>query len=501
MPSQDHYAILQVHPEAETIVIEAAYRRLAREYHPDVNESPGAHERMVAINEAFQVLSDPKLRLEYDQSRGRSRSSGNSQTYQGRGQTSATQVKEPQTNRQEHLKPPPAPNPRDFGIEKNYFDRAVEGALEWQKRRKAIPPSVAFTLRIASWLAFLGLLGFGMTDAGKDVLVIPAIFWIGIPVVTASIISAIEDKHDKHLRKAVFDPKYNPNPEAYNKFATEQARHDIELSTVYVPRSGCRFHTDRFCGNMNSPFDVQKYVATAKGYTPCSRCGYLRLRPRSLPSPFGSGPAPQASEGEEAPRQRIHWPLFIGLTALCALLAVGIYADRSNGVRAVASSPDALASSRASKPLGNSPQVAIAAGAKGAAATPATGAGGKDLGATKSAGDEADGKFTDVVVTDDKDANTPKSEFKTDTPKIFVTFKFENVKRGSKLTGTWICEKSDVAPPNFKIDEPTVDTGILTNSGDFSLSKPTKGWPVGSYRTDLSINGKVIQSVKFTVVK
>jgi curved DNA-binding protein CbpA len=66
MPSPDNYAILQVHPEAETIVIEAAYRRLAREYHPDISNAANAHERMVLLNEAFEVLSNPDSRREYD---------------------------------------------------------------------------------------------------------------------------------------------------------------------------------------------------------------------------------------------------------------------------------------------------------------------------------------------------------------------------------------------------------------------------------------------------
>lgn len=66
---EDFYAILQVHFLAEPEVIESAYRRLARKYHPDVNKSPGAESRMKKINEAYETLSDQAKRRQYDASR------------------------------------------------------------------------------------------------------------------------------------------------------------------------------------------------------------------------------------------------------------------------------------------------------------------------------------------------------------------------------------------------------------------------------------------------
>lgn len=66
----DHYETLQVHHHAEQQVISAAYRRLSQMYHPDLNKSADAQERMTAINLAYWVLRDPARRLEYDLSRG-----------------------------------------------------------------------------------------------------------------------------------------------------------------------------------------------------------------------------------------------------------------------------------------------------------------------------------------------------------------------------------------------------------------------------------------------
>jgi uncharacterized membrane protein YsdA (DUF1294 family) len=63
---KDYYAILGVPRNATPEEIKEAYWRLAKEYHPDKNPSPEAEERFKLINEAYQVLSDPAKRAEYD---------------------------------------------------------------------------------------------------------------------------------------------------------------------------------------------------------------------------------------------------------------------------------------------------------------------------------------------------------------------------------------------------------------------------------------------------
>jgi curved DNA-binding protein CbpA len=66
----DHYEVLQVHPRAEPDVIRAAYRILARKYHPDMG---GDAKRMIAINDAWDVLGDPARRAAYDAKRSSER--------------------------------------------------------------------------------------------------------------------------------------------------------------------------------------------------------------------------------------------------------------------------------------------------------------------------------------------------------------------------------------------------------------------------------------------
>lgn len=67
--SGDPYKILQVDPEAEDEVIQAAYRRLARKYHPDLASGPEAANRMAAINAAWDRLGDPEARAAFDRER------------------------------------------------------------------------------------------------------------------------------------------------------------------------------------------------------------------------------------------------------------------------------------------------------------------------------------------------------------------------------------------------------------------------------------------------
>jgi hypothetical protein len=64
--SEDLYRTLQVEPNADLEAIHAAYRRLARLYHPDLNPRPEAADRMRAINAAYHVLADPRQRAAYD---------------------------------------------------------------------------------------------------------------------------------------------------------------------------------------------------------------------------------------------------------------------------------------------------------------------------------------------------------------------------------------------------------------------------------------------------
>jgi curved DNA-binding protein CbpA len=69
MPELDFYKVLQVDSEADPEVIQAAYRRLAQKFHPDVALDAATAHRMRAINVAWETLRDPVKRAEYDRRR------------------------------------------------------------------------------------------------------------------------------------------------------------------------------------------------------------------------------------------------------------------------------------------------------------------------------------------------------------------------------------------------------------------------------------------------
>jgi len=67
MEFKDYYKILGVERGSDQKAISATFRKLARQFHPDINKATGAEDRFKEINEAYQVLGDPQKRTRYDQ--------------------------------------------------------------------------------------------------------------------------------------------------------------------------------------------------------------------------------------------------------------------------------------------------------------------------------------------------------------------------------------------------------------------------------------------------
>ncbi|GHJ60065.1 chaperone protein DnaJ 2 [Nocardioides sp. OK12] len=64
--SQDLYDLLGVSRDADADAIKKAYRKAARQYHPDVNPDPASKEKFGEVSRAYEVLSDPQKRAAYD---------------------------------------------------------------------------------------------------------------------------------------------------------------------------------------------------------------------------------------------------------------------------------------------------------------------------------------------------------------------------------------------------------------------------------------------------
>jgi curved DNA-binding protein CbpA len=84
---QTYYEVLELDRRASELDIKKSYRRLALQYHPDRNRSPSAKAKFQLIGEAYETLSDPKLRKEYDRilqfSSGDEQSSGGVGAFHG----------------------------------------------------------------------------------------------------------------------------------------------------------------------------------------------------------------------------------------------------------------------------------------------------------------------------------------------------------------------------------------------------------------------------------
>jgi molecular chaperone DnaJ len=64
---KDYYELLGLSKGASEQEIKRAYRKLSKQYHPDINQEPGADKKFKEISEAYEILSDPQKRAAYDQ--------------------------------------------------------------------------------------------------------------------------------------------------------------------------------------------------------------------------------------------------------------------------------------------------------------------------------------------------------------------------------------------------------------------------------------------------
>ncbi|TPM27927.1 hypothetical protein [Mesorhizobium sp. B2-3-4] len=106
--------------------------------------------------------------------------------------------------------------------------------------------------------------------------------------------------------------------------------------------------------------------------------------------------------------------------------------------------------------------------------------------------------FANIVLSATKGGEA-QSDFPADTPVIYVSADLVDIQSASTITFSWISVDSHgAAPANYTIDKVDLDVGSNTEA-DSQLTKPTAGWPAGTYRVDLSIDGTVADSVPFSI--
>jgi hypothetical protein len=90
--------------------------------------------------------------------------------------------------------------------------------------------------------------------------------------------------------------------------------------------------------------------------------------------------------------------------------------------------------------------------------------------------------------------------YTADAPKLYATFKTEGVINGDKIRAVWIADDvGEAAPAGTKIDEKTLTMDGDTEDGVFSLSKPTKGWPLGKYHIEIYVNNDPATKLDFEI--
>ena len=108
-------------------------------------------------------------------------------------------------------------------------------------------------------------------------------------------------------------------------------------------------------------------------------------------------------------------------------------------------------------------------------------------------------RFEGAIFSDDKRSDTNMESFSRDTKRIYLTVHVEDVENGAKLKGTWFVEKAAGFASNSPIASSEVTARPQMKTANFSLDRPSIGWPPGDYKVELAIEGKVQSTVRFKV--
>lgn len=92
----------------------------------------------------------------------------------------------------------------------------------------------------------------------------------------------------------------------------------------------------------------------------------------------------------------------------------------------------------------------------------------------------------------------PTTTFTTDIPEVFCSARMNNAPSAVKVTGKWIYVSGELKDTtNYEIDSASLET--KTGYFSMSLTRPTNGWPKGSYKLIFVIDGKEVGSAPFTI--
>jgi len=89
--------------------------------------------------------------------------------------------------------------------------------------------------------------------------------------------------------------------------------------------------------------------------------------------------------------------------------------------------------------------------------------------------------------------------YTADAPRLYAIFKSKGSSEGDNVRCVWIADDvGDAAAKGTKIEEKTI-TAKGDMEGEFSLSKPTPGWPLGKYHIEIYVNDELATKVNFEI--
>lgn len=108
--------------------------------------------------------------------------------------------------------------------------------------------------------------------------------------------------------------------------------------------------------------------------------------------------------------------------------------------------------------------------------------------------------LSNVRTAKDENGEQLTSVFST-TDVIYVVGDVANGKQGNVVSSKWMVSNVEGYDPGFVIDEVdlTLDADKLAYSVNFYFEPPTDGWPIGTYKVEVSFNGVLNSTVEFTV--
>ena len=105
--------------------------------------------------------------------------------------------------------------------------------------------------------------------------------------------------------------------------------------------------------------------------------------------------------------------------------------------------------------------------------------------------------ITNAHMSKDKDDTTQTTTYAPADASFYCYFDLNNASDTTVVKGTWTAVSAEGVDPNFVIDSAEITGG--SNTYVFNLDRSTDSWPVGKYKIDLYIDGKMVQTVEFEV--